>query len=81
MVGPLRVNGYSKNDYFAPKCPKIRFSHYSSKKTPFATKKVFVILFFTLNGREAAIAGLARWKIHHLHITSYLSLLIFVFTI
>ena len=44
------------------------------KKTPFAAKKKFVILFLTLNGRGTAIAGMARWKMHHLHITSYLTL-------
>ena len=69
-----------KNDYFHPKCPKIRFSYYSNKEnSPFATKRVFVILFLTLNEWGEAIAGLARWKNHHLHITSYLSLLFTVF--
>ena len=82
MVSPLRVNRYTKNYYFAPKCHKIRFSHYSSKKkTPFSTKKMVVILFLTLNGRTATIAGLARWKIHHLHITLYLTLPFFVFAL
>ena len=56
MVSPLRVNRYTKNNYLAPKCPKISFYHYSSKKTPFAAKKI-VILFLTLNGRGTAIAG------------------------
>ena len=51
------------------------------KNLPFATKKLLVILFLTLNGRGPAIAGLARWKIHHLHITSYLSLLVLLFAI
>ena len=82
MVSPLRVNRDTKNDYFDPKCPKIRLSYYSSKKNPpFAKKKVFVILFLTLNERGEVIAGLARWKTHNLHITSYLSLLLTVFAI
>ena len=44
------------------------------KKTPFAAKKKIVIVFLTLNGRGTAIAGMARWKMHHLHTTSYLTL-------
>ena len=49
------------------------------KKKNICKEKLLVILFLTLNGRGPAITGLARWKIHHLHITSYLSNLFFVF--
>ena len=60
MVSTLRVNGYTKDNYFAPECPKMSFSHYSSKKKPICNEKKFVILFLTLKVREAAIAAMAR---------------------
>ena len=45
MLGTQRVNGHTKNHYFAQKCPKIRFSHHSHKKTPFVAKKGFHVGF------------------------------------
>ena len=46
MFSPLMVNGYTKNGYFVPKCPKRRFSHYLSKKNTTCNEKCVSNTFF-----------------------------------
>ena len=57
MLGVLRVNVHTKNNYFAPKCLKIRFSHFWSKKITICNKKVFRSGFLTLKMPDLAIAS------------------------